>query len=177
MAVPEESDKAMIGNQHQRILAVDPGPTRSAWVLFDMEREELVRHEIAENQDLVDDLHGGLLIANQTVVEMIACYGMPVGRDVFETCVWIGRIVQACKMPFSFVYRKDVKLHLCGSARARDANVRQVLIDRFGPGRDKAIGRKAQPGPLYGVKKDIWAALGVAVTHSDEISLSQSAIM
>ena len=37
--------------------------------------------------------------------------------------------------------RQEVKLHLCNSARAKDANIRQALIDRFG-GKDKAIGRK-----------------------------------
>ena len=68
----------------------------------------------------------------------------------------------------SMVYRHEVKLHLCGSARAKDANVRQALIDRFGPGKELAIGRKAAPGPLYGMTGDCWAALGVAVTDADQ---------
>src|SRR5699024_5972970 len=100
------------------------------------------------------------------VVEMIASDGMPVGREVFETCLWIGRFIQAAGGA-ELVYRRDVKLHLCGSARAKDANIRQALIDRFGPGREKAIGIKAQPGPLYGFKRDMWAALAVAVTYAD----------
>jgi hypothetical protein len=41
------------------------------------------------------------------------------------------------------------------------------MIDRFGPGKEKAIGRKATPGPLYGVKKDIWSALAIACYHLD----------
>ena len=65
------------------------------------------------------------------------------------------------------IYRKDVKLHLCGSPRAKDSNIRQALIDRFGPGKEKAIGLKKTPGPLYGVKSHVWAALAVAVTHLD----------
>jgi hypothetical protein len=28
-----------------------------------------------------------------------------------------------------------------------------------------AVGLKATPGPLYGFKKDMWAALAVAVTY------------
>src|SRR5678809_428964 len=87
-------------------------------------------------------------------IEMIASYGMAVGREVFETCLWIGRFVQAARGEHTLVYRRDVKMHLCGNNAARDSNIRQALIDRFGPGKDKAIGRKALPGPLYGVSAD-----------------------
>lgn len=29
-----------------------------------------------------------------------------------------------------------------------------------------AIGRKASPGPLYGISRDVWSALAIAVTYS-----------
>jgi hypothetical protein len=97
---------------------------------------------------------------------------MAVGAEVFETCVWAGRFIERWyrnpRRPTHLrVYRRDVKLHLCGSMRAKDANVRQALIDRYGPGKEKAIGRKAAPGPLYGISGDCWAALGVAVTAAE----------
>jgi hypothetical protein len=62
------------------------------------------------------------------------------------------------------VFRKDVKLHLCNSPRAKDANVRQALLDRLGP-----QGTKKAPGPTYGVKSHEWAALAVAVYGWDQI--------
>jgi hypothetical protein len=62
--------------------------------------------------------------------------------------------------------RKDVKLHLCGSPRAKDANIRQALLDRYG-GKEKAIGSKHQRGPLYGIRSHLWAALAVAVTYQE----------
>jgi len=69
-----------------------------------------------------------------------------------------------------------VKMHLCGQARAKDANIRQALIDRFGGA--AAIGRKAAPGPLYGISGDVWQALGLAVTWWDrreqEANVTQS---
>jgi hypothetical protein len=86
---------------------------------------------------------------------------------VFETVFWIGRFCQAWRGEYVRIHRREVKLHLCNSARAKDANVRQALIDRFGPGKDRAIGKKASKGPLYGFKSDLWAALGVAVTVGD----------
>jgi hypothetical protein len=105
----------------------------------------------------------------QLVIEMIASYGMAVGAEVFDTCVWIGRYVQAWHSPDAvrLIYRKQVKLHLCGTTKAKDTNIRQALLDKFGPGKDKAIGKKAAPGPLYGVKTHAWSALAVAVVASE----------
>jgi hypothetical protein len=65
-----------------------------------------------------------------------------------------------------FVYRREVKTNLCGSMKAKDGNVRQALIDRFG-GKEKAIGKKKTPGPLYGFSADVWQALAVAITFAD----------
>jgi hypothetical protein len=62
------------------------------------------------------------------------------------------------------VYRRDVKLHLCHSPRAKDANVRQALIDRLGP-----QGTKKNPGPTYGMKSHLWAALAVGVYAMDKV--------
>lgn len=152
------------------ILAIDPGTTESAYVLFNHARP--VKHGKVGNADLLAGIgrgseNGGPFgMADVLVVEMIASYGMPVGKEVFETCVWIGRFVQAWQGPHALVYRRDVKLHLCNSARATDATIRQALIDRFG-GKGKAVGTKASPGPLRGVSGDVWAALAVAVTFAD----------
>jgi hypothetical protein len=99
-------------------------------------------------------------------VERIASYGMPVGEEVFTTCIWVGRFIQAWDGQYRLVFRREVKLHLCGQSRAKDGNVRQALIDIFGPGKPKAIGTKKAPGPLYGFAGDEWAALGVAVVAS-----------
>ena len=153
-----------------RILAIDPGNEESAWLEYSdghpwwwaKELNKTVRRRI--EQSPADQLH----------VEMIASYGMPVGAEVFETCVAIGRFLEVWKrtsvnrhrLGYSLVFRREVKLHLCNSARAKDANVRQALIDRYG-GRDVAIGRKANPGPLYGISGDCWAALAVAVTVAE----------
>jgi hypothetical protein len=60
--------------------------------------------------------------------------------------------------------RRVVKLALCGDSRAKDANIRQALIDRFGG--SAAVGRKAAPGPLYGIHRDVWSALAIAVTYA-----------
>jgi hypothetical protein len=85
---------------------------------------------------------------------------MAVGREVFETVFSIGRMAMLTDV--RLVPRRDVKLHICGSPRAKDGNIRQALIDRFGP-----VGTKKAPGPLWGISKHRWAALAVAVTAFD----------
>ena len=149
-----------------RIFAIDPGTTHSGWVL--MHDGSLVASGVCANHEMLDNI--GLADATLMAVEMIASYGMAVGKEVFETCVWIGRFVEAwdrrwCELNerHRLVYRKDVKLHLCGTPRAKDANIRQALIDKWG-GKAVAVGTSKKPGPLYGVKSHAWAALGVAVT-------------
>jgi hypothetical protein len=107
---------------------------------------------------------------------MIACYGMPVGAETFETCFWIGRYVDRWVTTgnaldrVSRIPRGDIKLHLCRSVRAKDGNVRQALIDRFGrPGTKKA------PGALYGISTHCWAALAVAVCEYDRLNVKNLA--
>jgi hypothetical protein len=150
------------------ILALDPGPEQTGWVLYESER---VREcGVMKNEQLLADLLGQWPYdASTLAIEMIASYGMPVGREVFETCVWIGRFQQAWSEPDAvrLVYRKDVKLHLCGTSKAKDPHVRQALLDLFprtGGGATPQVGTKGKPGPLYGVSSHAWPALGVAIT-------------
>lgn len=158
------------------ILAIDPGTTESGWVLLDSGVPIMFGKD--ENEDVISmvyeadcfGLHDPSIDGNVNVdtlaIEMVASYGMAVGAEVFETCVWIGRFTEAWSPTPTRVYRKDVKMHLCGQTRAKDGNVRQALIDRFG-GKDKAIGKKASPGVCYGMAGDVWQALALAVTVHD----------
>jgi hypothetical protein len=149
-----------------RILAIDPGNEESAWAY--------VNHGVLDgaykgsNAQLLDVLSEHDPEAYDALaIEMIASYGMALGKEVFETCVWIGRFWEAWERhggTVKLIYRKQVKLHLCETTKANDSNIRAALIDRFGPGKAKAIGTKKSPGPLYGIKGDEWSALAVALT-------------
>jgi hypothetical protein len=99
------------------------------------------------------------------VIEKVESYGMAVGAEVFDTVLWAGRFAEAAhRVPVVMLPRRAVKLALCGDSRAKDANIRQALLDRFGG--SAAIGRKAAPGPLYGIARDVWSALAIAVTYT-----------
>lgn len=147
-----------------KVLSIDPGTDRSAWLVL---RDGVpLRFGIKANAELVWDVAscGERGSVDLIVIEQIESFGMPVGREVFETVRWAGRFEQAAH-PLSVVWipRRAVKLALCQSPKANDASIRQALIDRFGG--SSAIGRKADPGPLYGITKDVWSALALAVTQ------------
>jgi hypothetical protein len=151
-----------------RILAIDPGTNQSGFVIVD-NATGVVDSDIVDNDvalALVKSCAHGRA-AQRLAIEMIASYGMPVGAEVFETVRWIGRFEEcwwANREPTlqgaaELIYRRDVKLHLCGSPKAKDPNIRQALLDLVGP-----QGTKKSPGPTYGVKSHAWAALAVAAT-------------
>ena len=148
-----------------RILAIDPGPARSAWLLLEGGKPR--GFDISENRELLRLLRRDAqeVSADVVVIEWIESYGMAVGREVFETVHWSGRFTEAAGLrPVVQLPRRSVKLELCGSSKAKDANVRAALIDRFGG--STAVGRKATPGPLYGIANDVWSALAIAVTYA-----------
>jgi len=155
------------------ILAIDPGPTESAYVTL-APSGRLLECAKVPNAQLLQLLRDTMATTWDAIaVEMIASYGMPVGAEVFETCVVIGRICEALRNREPIrVKRIEVKSAICHSGKANDANIRQALIDRYG-GKDKAIGKKANQGPLYGISGDMWAALAVAATVQDRIHLGE----
>lgn len=146
-----------------RVIAIDPGPESSALVVWDGER--IVERLMVPNGGIRDILRRLAPMNDPLVIEMIGHYGtgMPAGKTCFDTCVWIGRFIEAYGAERTqTILRPTVKTHLCGSARAKDGNVIQALKDRFG---DK--GTKANPGVAFGMSGDLWQAWAVAVTWLD----------
>jgi hypothetical protein len=141
-------------------IAIDPGPEESAYVVLDASVPILFgKHP---NAVVMSKLLLEAHLHDSLVIEQIASFGMPVGAEVFETVFWSGRFAQAWGREFHRIKRHEVKMHLCQNTRAKDGNIRQALIDRFG---GKAATKKG--GCLYGVSGDVWAALAVGVTFCD----------
>lgn len=158
------------------ILAIDPGHTESAYTLIGAPDRRPLEHAKVPNHQLLQRLVE-LLGMNQVdlvAIEMIASYGMAVGAEVFETCVWIGRYQQAVhdttigRVPVQLVKRQPIKLHHCHSSKAKDSNITQALIDRFAPGApNRGKGTKAAPGWFYGFAADVWQAYALGVYVAD----------
>lgn len=149
------------------LLAIDPGNETSGVILMKEDGRILEAYSKYENEELVLALREGIFKADHVAIEMIASYGMAVGSDIFETCVFIGRIIEASQFPFSLIYRKDVKLCLCYSLKAKDSNIRRAILDLYpktGGGKVPEVGIKSNPGELFGVSSHAWAALAVGLT-------------
>ena len=149
------------------ILSIDPGNEKSAFVCLN-ENNDIITKGLEENGALLTLWSEMNWDDTLIVIERIASYGMPVGKTIFESCFWTGRFIQffigrgVLESDVLLVPRMEVKNHLCHSSKAKDSNVRQALVDRFGE-----PGTKKNKGKLYGVKKDIWAALALGITVFD----------
>lgn len=102
--------------------------------------------------------------------EQFKNYGMPIGDSTIKSIEWNGRFLQHLEDVYNIkqwhpVMRVEEKINICGSIKAKDSNIRQALINRFGE-----VGTKKKPGFFYGFKKDIWSAFAVAVTFIDKNS-------
>lgn len=154
-----------------RVFAIDPGNAKSAYCIIDaktliprdfgiLENEQL-RHYIRQMSFEEDD---------RAAIEMVASYGMAVGKEVFDTVRWIGRyeetLIRLITVPPALIYRLQEKTHICHDSRAKDSNIRRALIDRFAA-HDLKFGRgtKKKPDWFYGFRADIWAAYAVGLTY------------
>ena len=117
-----------------KILSIDPGNVRSGYVLAEYDEAEIRRVlrvgkvENAEMMRIISEIAESA--ETDFAIEMIAGMGMAVGAEVFDTCVWIGRYWErALTRGFrrmGYIYRREEKLCLCGSPRAKDGNIRRT---------------------------------------------------
>lgn len=157
------------------ILAIDPGNIKSAYCFMD-ENCHIIEADKRLNEDVI-----GIIDAyaqdedTEVVIEMVACYGMQVGKEIFDTCVWIGQFKERVKYyreqyEAQYIYRQEEKKLICHSMTAADSNIRRALIDRFAKFDFKnGKGTKKEPDFFYGFKADMWAAFAVGVTYLDKL--------
>jgi len=149
------------------IIAIDPGNEKSAVVAYS--DGAIVTAFIQPNEEVREYLYELPNFSYVIACEGIQSFGMAVGKTVFETAYFIGQlkeIARCCGFGYNLVTRMQVKMHLCHTTRAKDTNIRQALIDRYG-GKELAIGNKKNPGVLYNIKADMWSAVAIAITYSE----------
>ena len=155
-----------------KIFAIDPGNINSAYCVMTHDYELLDFAKVPNSEcmsKMMDWLHSPKPV-DRVIVERVAGMGMAVGSEVFETCEWVGRFSQQAERfaKVEYIYRRDEKLYICGEMRAKDANIRAALIERFAKfDKKNGKGTKKNPDVFYGVSADCWAAIAVAVTWLD----------
>lgn len=157
------------------ILAIDPGNVESGWVIYQNGR--ILDKGITVNPDLILMLDTWIPSWHDKypidimVLEMVQSYGDVVGQTVFETVFWIGRFYERWAGTADRMYRKKVKHWLGLPPSAGDTQVNHTVRQYFSPtggGKDPYKGIKKQPGPLFGVHDDIWAALALAIAYEEK---------
>lgn len=183
------------------ILFIDPGSRHAGSVILEPRQGELPRLISTWNstaEEFVTWLRSDLPAhVSGAVIEQVGHYGtgMSAGKDVFDTCRYIGRLEECLERRWlrwtKTLRRQTVKTFLCGKATANDTNVRQALIDLWGGDTLAIGGRKCQackgngwrgrgrptcttcrglrwkipPGPLHGVAGHAWSALAVGACY------------
>lgn len=157
-----------------RVLGIDPGNVYSAYCLIDGGTLRPLDFGKLENEALRRYLREEISFAEEDrgAIEMVASYGMAVGREVFDTCRWIGRyeevLVRKLYVPPTLIFRREEKLHICHDSRAKDTNIRRALIDRFATHDLKnGKGTKKDPDWYYGFSADVWMAYAVALVMAE----------
>ena len=143
-------------------LGIDPGTTESGYALINSSYDIISAGKIPS-----EDVPALILNAepDAVCVESIQSYGMAVGREVFETCYWIGEYRGLCRtetIPFVLYPRPEYSRAIAGVCKVTDSVLRQALLLRFGG--DK------KGEPLFKLKgsTDQRSAFAVAVHHIDK---------
>lgn len=157
------------------LLAIDPGTSESAYCYVDEETYKPIQFGKIPNENLLEMmLQFYPVCPDDLAIEMMESYGMKVGQSVFETCVWIGRFIQALDQAptnIEYIYRHEERMALCHVNSAGDADVRHALIHRFAEhDKERGKGTKKEPDWFFGFKADVWMAYAVGVTYLDKKS-------
>jgi Holliday junction resolvasome RuvABC endonuclease subunit len=155
-----------------KILGIDPGELKSGFVVYDSEQRKIYERGIIDNHNLIASIQYEKLHFDEVAIEMFDSFGMPVGAEVFKTIFWIGRFYQAAQEKVkmaTLIHRKSIKMALCNTPRAKDSNIRQVLIDRFGKPGSKKNGENPHYQDLTypKISSHIWKALAVFVVYTE----------
>jgi len=152
-------------NAKSKILGIDPGPSQSAYVVWDTKTQQIVDHEQSDNITfrkniiwLRDDIEPDIC-----VIEGMAFYGKVMNGESFDTLMFIGRLREIFADNHELVYFPDIAYHFCNSRRGiKSSHINAVLANRFG-----GKGTKKNKGKLFGIKEHVWSALACCILWED----------
>ena len=176
-----------------RLLAIDPGTARSAYVGMTDKYEILAKAKVDNAKVLELIMLGGY---DALVIECMEPRTLNTGKkqappqrigdETYETCIWIGRFMEAAirrGMDIHRVYRSEERRQIIPSKRnglppleppapkSPDAQIRKALIARFARfDKVNGRGRANSRDTFYGFAADMWNAFAVGVVYLDGIN-------
>lgn len=160
------------------VLAIDPGPEKSSWVLWcpATERVQQGGDQVA-NGDLEtllssrDECRTACLcdVAQLVIERPVVLGGHGASAALLETAYWAGVFTGAWPGDTDLLTYHRVRSHLTQCGSAKEAQVKQALISRFAPSGfgKEGKGTVKAPGPFHGVAGHMWSAVAVAVAWCD----------
>lgn len=150
------------------VLGIDPGPETCGVVYYDIEdRRALWPSPDMPVADVLADI--ARCAGAHVVIEQVESYGIA-GGSLLRTAEVGGRLWQRALdvgLPVTLMPRREVCRVLSVVGGGKDAQVRRAMIARHGGTQRAAVGVKASPGPLYGVSRHAWQALGLVVAWDE----------
>lgn len=119
------------------ILAIDTGTEKTAFVLYNKETKLLADRHWLPNVECIERLTRYFQNKHieMCLIEMSAVYGAGASMSILENVLLIGIYCQLAKqynIPVKLIFRKTVKLELCGSIRGiNDAAVNVTIRDNY----------------------------------------------
>lgn len=139
------------------IIGIDPGPTESGWVSYDLRQRRVIFARKDMNTRLIREIIKNGMSWQNLVIEKIQAQGQRVGQETFDTAFWAGRFAEAWETatgnPAYLMFRREVKQYLGLTQRDKDVNVWAECMCRHGTYKDAAVGTKEAPGPLWIIEK------------------------
>lgn len=131
------------------IICFDPGNDLTGWCVYSVEDKILFYKNKEDNLKVIEKFKEFFQKYNilQVGIEYPSSYGMSVGQSLYDTCTFVGILIQISKnnnVNPELVFRKSVKMFLCNSVRAKDAEVNLRVREYFGE--DNTI---KSPNPFY----------------------------
>lgn len=158
------------------ILALDVGTEQSGYCLMNTDNYMPYDFGKKDNYEILKNIVK-MWLYDTLVYEEFQSYGMPVGVSTIKSITWNGRFIEAAwerGIPHYPIYRVEEKINLCGTTKAKDANLRQAMIDRFAKFDFKnGKGTKDKKDWFYGFAKDSWSAAIIGVTFADKLKTGE----
>ena len=159
-----------------RILGIDPGPYAHGAVIYDTDAGKV---SWASKDASALDIHLEILRhpIDYVLIERPAAMGtLGVGiiGHLLDTAWAAGELSEsfrALEIPQQTMTRRQVlrSLGVMAGRGSADSRVRAAcILDHQVPGGPSAIGKKSNPGPLYGVSSHAWQALGMVLAWIEE---------
>lgn len=157
------------------VIAIDPGSERSALVTLEPPNLAPRDRLLVPNARVREYLASAPTFRTRLVIEYTPPYTLQATsngrvyfpRQLLDTALETGRMIECWGSDdYDLLSRLEVKQHLLGRSTGTDADVSAALLDVYGfRSAREAKGTVKEPGPLFGIANDLWAALAVAVTY------------